>query len=130
MIPAIERFDGVYFRTIRKYIREGRMKNTDVLILSEKDGLVRSDQKLPYRKPAGKIGVLTLGPTEVESARLKNLEMLTGILNDYSEIFINVGRQYLKLIDGFEEYTKAKVTYAKGRFGEKAAHMRDWISSG
>lgn len=129
LIPAIERFDGVFFRLLRKYIRKGMMKNTDVLILSEKDGLVRHDQKLPFRKPAGKIGALTLDPKQVETARAKNLEMLKTTLKNYSEIYINVGKQYLKLIEGFERYTKAKITYAKGRYGEKARHMRDWIIS-
>ena len=44
LLPAIERYDGVNFRVLRKARREGYWpENLDVLILSAKYGLLKPD---------------------------------------------------------------------------------------
>jgi hypothetical protein len=128
-IPAIERFDGANFRVLRKAISDGRMKDTQVLVLHEKEGLLKQNQSVPYIEPEGKIGVLTINAKSAHSLRLKNLELLKREMENCSEIYVNVGKHYLKLIEGFQNHTKARVTFAQGRLGEKAAHMQDWIRS-
>ena len=43
-LPALERYDGPTYRTLRKAMHEGRIpKNLDVLIISAKYGLIGSD---------------------------------------------------------------------------------------
>jgi len=129
-IPAIERYNGIYFRTLRKYLREGKLRNTDILINSKKFGLIRSNKKIPYYEPSpGNWGSLGLNKETVDRIRKKNLHKLKKLVNAYSEIYVNVGREYMKLIEGFENFTSCKIIYATGRgLGPKALHMKEWIN--
>jgi len=130
-IPAIERYNGIYFRVLRKYLPKRNLSNIDVLIVSEKLGLVWSDDKITYHVPhAGKWGSLSLDDVSIRKLRTENLEKLRKIVNRYSEIYVNVGVKYLRLIEGFEKITTCKVTYATGRgLGPKAVHMKQWLIS-
>lgn len=128
-IPAIERYDGVYFRTLRKYLREGKLSDTDILIVSEKYGLIWSEDKIPIVKPHGRMGSLSLDEKAIEKLRQENLEKLKKITKKYSEIYVNIGREYMRLIKGFEKFTSCKIVYASGSLGVKAAHMKEWILS-
>lgn len=130
-IRAIDRYDGIYFRILRKYLLERRLKNIDVLIVSEELGLIWSHDKISYHEPhPGKRGALSLDRHTIRRLREDNLKKLKGILNQYSEIYVNVGQDYMKLIEGFEQYVKGKVTYATGRgLGPKAANMKQWLIS-
>jgi len=130
LLPAIERYDGVYFRLLRKYMREGRLSNVDILILTERYGLISARKKIPFYIVRGKIGELSLNEEEIRRIRLDNLKKLKKISQKYSEIYINVGKQYLKLIEGIESISKCKITYATGNgLGAKATHMKNWILS-
>ena len=130
-IPAIERYNGIYFRVLRKYLPKRNLSNIDVLIVSEKLGLVWSHDKITYHVPhAGKWGALSLDDVSIRKLRTENLEKLRKIVNRYSEIYVNVGVKYLRLIEGFEKITTCKVTYAIGRgLGPKALHMKQWLIS-
>jgi len=47
---------------------------------------------------------------------------------DYDEIYINVGKSMMPLIEGLEKTVKCKVTFAAGRgLGMKAHHMKQWL---
>jgi len=128
-IPAIDRFDGIYFRTLRKYIRMGKLRNTDVLILSEKYGLISSREKIQYQQPhMGKYGSLSLNQEAANNLRSRNLQRLKKIVNQYEEVYVNVGKGYRKLINGFENFATGTIIYASGRgLGPKARHMKEWI---
>lgn len=127
-IPAIERYQGVYFRVLKKYLREGRLRNTDILIVSEKFGVLRPEDKVPYHKPfEGK-----LGKEEVQKARQANLTKLAEIFSKkrYSEIFVVCGREFQKLIEGFQNLTNTKVVFCEGAgLGPKAQNLKEWILS-
>jgi len=64
-----------------------------------------------------------------KSLQKKNLQKLKRILSEknYEEIYVNVGRKYLKSIQGFEKFTSAQITYARGVLGQKATHMKQWL---
>ena len=49
LLPAVDRYDGPAFRTLRKYWREGGKSPhpKDVYILSAKFGLIRGTKKIP-----------------------------------------------------------------------------------
>ena len=128
-IPALERYNGVYFRVLKKYLREGRFRDTDILIVSEKYGLIWSDDKIPLYEIHGKMGSLTLDEKAIEKLRQENLKKLEKILDRYSEIYVNVGKEYMKLIKGFEKLASGRIIHAKGSLGAKATHMKQWILS-
>lgn len=127
-LPAIERYQGVYFRVLKKYLREGRLKDTDILIVSEKFGVLRPKDLVPYHKPfEGK-----LGKEEVQKARQANLTKLAETLSEkqYSEIFVVCGREFQKLIDSFQNLTNTKVVFCEGAgLGPKAQNLKKWILS-
>ena len=129
--PAIERYDGVYFRILRKYLREGKLSDADILVISEKCSLMPADNKIPYHEPhPGPWGSLSVKKETISKLKEKNLEKLKKIVDQYCEIYVNVGRGYKKLIEGFENFITCKITYAAGRgLGPKALHMKEWILS-
>jgi hypothetical protein len=128
-IPALDRYSGVSFRIVRKYKRERKLRSVDILIVSEEYGVLTETEKIPYDEPfEGK--TLHLTGEAIEKSRKSNLERLKQLFSrtKYSEIFVDVGKDYLRLIDGFEDLTSAKVTYASGKgLGLKARHLMQWI---
>jgi len=125
LLPAIERYDGVNFQVLRKAWREGYWpENLDVLILSAKYGLL---------KPETKIEDYDLKITRQRAAQLQPLVSLE--LADrveavyYDKIFINLGRDYVSALAGWEEALEQDTTvvYASGGIGQRAAQMRQWL---
>lgn len=130
-IPALQRYDGLYFRIIRKYIKEKQLKNIDVLIVSENMGLLNGYDFIPYVEPrSGYLGEIGLDKKKLKMQRDANIEKIKNTLGNYEEIYVNVGQSYLRLIKGFDKYVKCKVTYSSGRgLGCKARHMKEWFLS-
>jgi len=132
-IEALQRFDGIFMRVVRKYYNKRR--KLDVLLLSPVYGLVWAEEKIPYKEPVGGGWYrLPLRRDEVVKLRKKNLSTLKEILaaSKYDEIHLNVGKYMLELIKGFEQFVKkkTKITYATGRgLGPKIQFLRDWLQS-
>jgi hypothetical protein len=132
-IPAIQRFDGVFIRLIRKYYRQ--TKNIDVLILSPVYGLISGEEKIEFKEPIGESWrELNLDSDTISKIRESNLKKLMKWLSkrNYTEIYVNVGKNMLKLIEGFEKIVPQTitVTYAQGPgIGPKMTHMKSWIES-
>lgn len=132
-IPAIQRFDGVFIRLIRKYLKKAR--DIDILILSPVYGLISGEEKIEYKEPIGENWrKLKFDSNAISRMRESNLRMLRKWLSkrNYAEIYINVGKNMLKLIEGFEQIVPqtTKVTYAQGSgIGPKMTHMKSWIES-
>lgn len=130
LMKAIDRYDGVYFRVLRKYLREGKLTDTDILIVSQKFGLLWADDEIPYYQSfPGSWGSLSLNEEEINKLRRENLRKLEEIARQYASVYINVGKEYLQLIEGFEDFVTGDITYAKGTLGQKARHMKNWILS-
>ena len=122
-IPAIERFDGVYFRVLRKYLREGKLKSVDILVVSDRYGVLQANDLVPLHHRSDKIRA-------TEDARTSNLTKLREKLKktSYSEIYVVCGQDFQAFIRGFEEFTNSPVTYCQGRgLGCKARSLKDWI---
>jgi hypothetical protein len=132
LLPALERYDGLYFRLIRKYLNNRKLRQTDVAIVSER-GIILGTDCIPYWEPFQRKtrGQLALPKSTIARDRMKNLKRLEKLLSrQYDEIFINVGKGFYQLIEGFEKLATTKITYAKGRgLGPKATSMKDWILS-
>ena len=75
-ISALERFDGVYFRIIKKCKREGKLSDTDCIILSMRFGIIYQNENVPYYGPDqnGRIGYyLNMNKSQIRKLREKNL---------------------------------------------------------
>src|SRR5256885_14806426 len=86
LLPALERYDGIFFRILRKARREGNWPdNLDVLIISAKYGLLELDTSIEK---------YDLRMTVVQAQQLKSVvaPLLTKRVTDqtYTEIFLNV----------------------------------------
>jgi len=132
-IPAIQRFDGISIRLIRKYHRQ--LRDVDILILSPVHGLIKAEEKIGITEPIqGSWRRLNLNENEIPKLRETSLSTLQRLLKKkhYEEIYVNVGRSLLKVIEGFDKIVPSaiKITYAQGPgIGPKMTHMKNWIES-
>jgi hypothetical protein len=126
LLPAIERYDGVNFRVLRKARQEGYWpENLDVLILSAKYGLIEVGTPIAYyeQRMTSKRAI-TLNAQILE--RMRSFIARGG----YSEVYIDLGRDYLPAIRGCAEaFSGLRVIYAKGRIGERLKGLRDWLKA-
>ena len=121
--PAIELYDGPFFKMIRKLKNECVFPNNiHVLVISAKYGVLglydlieRYDKKM----------------TEKRAKELKNRmkEKLGEFLSNknFKEIFLCMGKNYRLVLDDFEP--DIPIIYADGKIGEKLSQMREWIYS-
>ncbi len=127
LLPAIERYDGVNYRVIRKAMREGYFPpNVDIKILSAKFGLIDAQERIPwYDQRMNKERAVELNPKVMQ--RLKRSVSRNG----YLEIHINMGKVYLLAMDGLQNVVNSDITikYAKGGIGEKAKAMKEWLKA-
>jgi len=130
--PASEIYSGVYFRVLKKYIREGILKDVDILILTKEFGLIPFDKPLDYTEPSpGQPGKLALGAARINEIRQRNIKIIEKRMtsNSYGEVYVNVGREFRKLLEGIENLG-INLTFSQGAgLGPKAAHMKGWILS-
>lgn len=117
---------------LSKCQREGLVDNADIFVLTKK-GLLDSNDTMTYSEPEpGTPGTLSLAKHDLERIRRKNLRILRKAFEStkYDRVYVNVGREYIRLIEGIERISPVVVEYASGRgLGPKARHMRDWIRS-
>jgi hypothetical protein len=132
-VPALQRFDGIFTRLIRKYHKQ--LRGFDILIVSPIYGLVTAEQKIGFRQPVnGSWRDPLLADKDVSRLRESSLLTLRNILarQQYDEIYVNVGKNMLRIIDGFEKMAprRTRITYAEGPgIGPKLTHMKKWIES-
>jgi hypothetical protein len=124
-MPALERYDGIFFRILRKAQREGSWPtNLDVVIISAKHGLLELDMP---------IETYDLRMTVAQAKQLKPVvaSLLTQrvVAQPYAEIFLNVGKVYHGAIEGWDTGLPCKtmVIYATGGLGQRAQQMHHWL---
>lgn len=129
LIPALERYDGPVFRVMNKFMRMRPFgaQSLDVYILSAKFGLIPSSQLIPdydYRVTRQRVRELQL-PTLTTLKRIF-------IDRQYGELFISMGKDYLRVLDGYDSLIPAnlKVIISTGIMGRKQAELRDWLHGG
>ncbi len=121
LLPAIERYDGYFFKIIKKMMRNGKFPSSvDILILSAEYGLIKPDTLIRYYdRRMDKRRAMELRP--------KVMEKLKEIAKRYDEIFVCLGKDYLECIRGIENF--ANVKYANGKIGEKGRELKEWLRS-
>jgi len=129
-IPAIERYDGLLVRVVKKALKEKDHGDIEVLLLSPVLGLVEAKDEIPYHEPLpGCWKKPNLTEKEINSIREKNTAKLQFLLKSrqYAEIYINVGKVLRQLLD-LRLFSGSKIIFAEGPGpGPKAAHMKSWI---
>jgi hypothetical protein len=129
LLPAMERYDGPQFQVLRKFLREQPIEaqSIDTFILSANFGLISANQPIPkydYRMSLQRVQELR----PKVSCELE--QVLQG--NDYSELFISLGKNYWQTLEGYERLVpaEAKVTIAQGSQGGRQAALRRWLYNG
>jgi hypothetical protein len=127
-LPAIARYEGVFFAVVRKYLREGKLKGTDIIVVSDKYGVVTADEDVPCHEATQESP--SFSKEALEKANRENLARLRSIFNKnrYREILVVCGKEFQRLIEGFEELTEAKIVFCEGKgLGPKALSLKQWI---
>ena len=130
LIPAIERYNGVFYRVTRK-----NNKNKDLLIfvLTEDLELIDAASKIPYRSPKGEDWKKTKNPDHtskyIEKMKGKNTLTLKKILDQgtIDEIFIAAGAIFRRALPTLD-YFKGKIILPRGGIGPTAKLLKDWLS--
>ena len=125
-IPAIERYDGPFYRIIRKAFREhGKLHNLDVMVLSAKYGLIDLNEKIAtydQRMTLEMAGGMAGNAYSSLANRLKT--------NQYKEVMINLGKQYMMALNKSGDILEnQKVRYGSGGIGERMKQLKEWLSN-
>jgi hypothetical protein len=130
-LPALERFDGLFFRVARKYL--GSVKDVDVVVMTDDLTLVDGDTPLPYREPMGsEWGKLRLSREILEKAKASNEKFLEKKLRNgqYLEVYLAMGRQYAHALPDLMKFGIKVVFPTSGGPGPKAQVLKQWILKG
>ena len=124
-IPAIKRYEGVYYKVINKLKRENKFpSNLDVIIISAKYGFLKQNDLIEnYDLKMNKKQARKLNKSIVRDLRNYTRD------KKYKEIFINLGKDYMLSIEGFEQFIpkETKIIVANGAIGKKMKQMKEWI---
>jgi len=126
-VPALELYDGYFFRIIKKAVRAGRFeRGIDILIISAKHGVVEPEDEITYYDQR----------MDTERAKELNDEVVDTIAgkvaeHGYEKVWINLGKDYLPAVDGLEHDVDAPVMYIDGDgIGMKGKRLKRLVSSG
>ncbi|MEM1674380.1 MAG: hypothetical protein QXI56_05855 [Candidatus Bathyarchaeia archaeon] len=127
LLPALERFDGLFFRVARKYL--GGVRDVDVVITDDLT-LVDGDSPLAYRAPeGGEWGKRKLSREVLERARVVNERFLEKKLRNgrYGEVYLAMGKQYAAALPDLAKYGVKVVFPTSVGPGPKAQALKQWI---
>ena len=128
-LPAIERYDGLFYRIVRRNMDKMKEKGIDIIIITEDLEVATPETKLPYKPPVGNKWK-TLPPTtrdleKIEKLRNQVLELVKS--RRYDEIFIALNKHYQALLPDLTPYTKKIIATSKG-LGSKAKSLKEWLT--
>jgi len=126
-VPALELYDGYFFRIIKKAVRAGRFeRGLDIVIISAKHGIVEPEDEITYYDQR----MDTERAAELNDTVVKTLTEKTS-QNQYDKVWINLGKDYLPAVDGIEHAVDAPVMYIDGNgIGAKGKRLKRLVSSG
>ena len=123
-MKAMDRYTGVNFTLIKKFSSERTVPPTlDIYIISARYGLLHSEDFIEDYD----LRMTIQRAQHLHGNIMKGLQALT-TSRTYNEIFVNLGKDYLPAIEGFEELVTCPVQYAGGRIGEKMSAMKRWLN--
>ncbi len=117
---ALELYDGPFYRVVRK----NQPQNLDILILSAKYGLIRSDNLISHYDQI----MTPKRAEELANEIMMKLER-TFRNEDYDEVFINLGKNYMLALDGSKNILdEHNVNWANGQIGERLHQLKTWLN--
>lgn len=128
-LPALERYDGLFFRVARKYLKS--IKGLDVVVMIDNLTLVDASTRLPYKEPEGtQWGTKTVSNKILEKAKENNETFLEKKLKKgkYGEVFISMGKEYAKALPAFSRYNVKVIFPSTGGPGPKAQALKEWLN--
>ncbi|MGA9380254.1 MAG: DUF6884 domain-containing protein, partial [Phormidium sp.] len=124
ILPALERYNGVAFRVVRKFLQQKNADYLDIFILSAKFGLISSKELIPdYDQKMDKRRSQELQ----SSVNAKFCELLqSGI---YKRCLLCVSQDYLQIFNDYEKIIPETltVTIATGTIGKKLSILHQWL---
>ncbi len=124
LLPALRRYDGVSFRTLRKWQRGTSPPSLDILIISAAYGIVLPDDPLPdYDARMTPIRAKELRPVVDQALGVRLAR------THYDSIFIDLGTIYRLTIDPLLFRSCPDVAWATGPIGARAAQLKHWLES-
>lgn len=119
LIPALDRYDGTFFQVLKKALRDGHGEDLQVVILSGKFGLLGVNTAIPNYDQR-------ITPDQCRKLRpIIQRPLKVWLADNPTEIFVNLGRDYLPLVEGLPELAHA--IWAKGQIGERARALKEWL---
>ena len=126
-LPAIKRYTGVYYKILNKLKKEEKLcRDLDIIIISAKYGFLRANDLIDYYDQK----------MDKRRAELLNKQIISNFKEyfknkSYKEIFVNLGKEYMTAIKGFEKFipSSTKIIVAKGGIGKKIKQMKNWLIS-
>ena len=125
-VPALELYDGYFFRIIKKAVHAGRFeRGIDILIISAKHGVVEPDDEITnYDQRMDTERASELNSKVVEAIASKVAE------HGYDKVWINLGKDYLPAVDGLGRAVDTPVIYIDGEgIGMKGKRLKRLVSS-
>ncbi len=120
---AIDRYDGVMFRVLRKWRAHVTSPDLHIVIISAKYGLLRGDELIPNYEQ------------HMTRARADELRQeVNALLHDHvrrwsvQSVFLGLGNTYRRVVDTRQLCQKGLlVQCSSGSIGTQAAQLKDWL---
>ena len=122
LLPAIERYDGLVYRCLRKMIRDEIYPEDDIgcLIISAKYGLITAQACIENYDQC-------MTPERAKELREQIQSQMSRYLTQRIEqVFINLGKDDMLTLEGFHWGLHATVE-ASGTIELKTSQMKEWI---
>lgn len=128
LTPAIDVYDGPFYRLLRKHVPLFDNNNgLDIYIISAKHGLIPPLYEIEtYDQIMDERRAKELKP-QIDETLIKILKEKT-----YSEIFVNTGKSYSNALVNFKKIVKrhspgTKCKIGSGKIGKRLHIMKEWI---
>jgi len=125
-VPALDLYDGYFFRIIKKAVRANRFQSElDIIIISAKHGVVEPDDHIGYYDQE----------MDTERANELNDEIIDAIASkvvehEYEKVWVNLGKDYMPAMDGIDEAVDVPVLHIEGSgIGMKGKQLKHLVSS-
>lgn len=123
-VPALERYDGYFYKIIKKAIDEGQFDSAiDICCLSAEHGLIDADEPIePYDRRMDEERAAALRSDVVESLRAKISD------GEYEQVIVNTGAVYRRALEGFATDLSVDVVHLDGGgIGQKGHQLKQIV---
>jgi cytoplasmic iron level regulating protein YaaA (DUF328/UPF0246 family) len=124
-VPAIELYDGYFYRIIKNSAQyEDGCLDIDLRIISAKHGLLRPNNEISYYEQRMNTERARELRGDIVSELKKEIED-----NDYKRVIVNLGKDYQEAITGLSEAIDERVLTIEGSgIGEKGHILKRFLN--